>query len=109
MKDKNIIPATVQDEIVKRVEIFNTKYFSKKEGRYHPSIKGKFVYLMRVGPSGLEPICRLTYNGNINNMDFAIFKYSSEKYDANEFCFPGANYVNGTIEGAMKAGMEAYN
>jgi len=57
---------------------------------------------------GNEKVCRLSYNGDLNDMDFAVYKYSSEKYDPNEIFFPGSNYVNGTLEGAMKAGLEEY-
>jgi hypothetical protein len=46
--------------------------------------------------------------GSIDNWDFAIFKYSDERYDPEEWFFTGANQVDGTVEGAMKAGLEAY-
>ena len=39
---------------------------------------------------------------------FAIFKWSSDKYDPDEWFFPGVEYVDGTIEGAIKATLEAY-
>jgi len=48
------------------------------------------------------------YNGEIDNWDFAIYKYSREKYDPDEWFFPGSQYANGTIEGAMRAGLAAY-
>ena len=54
------------------------------------------------------PICRLTYTGKMNKWEFAIFKWSSETYDPDEFFFPGAELVDGTIVGAMLAGLEAY-
>ena len=44
----------------------------------------------------------------MNEWEFAIYKYSDERYDPNEWMFPGAEYLNGTIEGALKAGLEAY-
>jgi len=50
----------------------------------------------------------LEYAGNIDNWDFAIYKYSNERYDPDEWFFTGAGYVDGTVEGAMKAGLEAY-
>jgi len=40
--------------------------------------------------------------------EFAIFKWSSERYDPEEWMFPGSEWVDGTIEGAMKAGLQAY-
>ena len=53
-------------------------------------------------------ICRLTYTGDLNSWDFAIYKYSKNRYDPNEWFFPGSGYFDGTVEGAMKAGLEAY-
>jgi hypothetical protein len=44
----------------------------------------------------------------MDNWSFAIYKYSDNCYDAEEWFFPGANEVNGTVTGAMKAGMTAY-
>lgn len=53
-------------------------------------------------------ICRLKYKGSLTNWELAIFKYSSNKYDPEELLFPGATYLDGTIEGAMRCGLEAY-
>lgn len=75
---------------------------------YSTRYRGKFLYLDRHTPLGEGPICRLTYTGDMENWDFAIYKYSSEKYAPDEWFFPGDHCVNGTVEGAMRAGMEAY-
>ena len=40
--------------------------------------------------------------------EFAIYKYSDERYDPDEWFFPGGGQVDGTIEGAMRAGLQAY-
>lgn len=37
-----------------------------------------------------------------------IYKYSKERYDAEDCFFPGSELVDGTIKGALKAGMRAY-
>jgi len=50
----------------------------------------------------------LNINGEIDNWSFTVFKYSRETYDANEFFFPGSMELDGTIEGALRAGMELY-
>jgi hypothetical protein len=50
----------------------------------------------------------LTYAGDVDDMDFAIYKYSTEKYDPNEWGFTGSECVDGTLEGAMKAGLKVY-
>jgi len=55
-----------------------------------------------------HPIARLTYTGSTDGCEFAIYKYSDERYDADDWLFPGAGYVDGTLEGAMRAGLEAY-
>ena len=44
----------------------------------------------------------------MDNWGFAIYKFSVDRYDPEEWFFPGANEVDGTITGAMKAGMIAY-
>jgi hypothetical protein len=44
----------------------------------------------------------------MDSWEFAIYKYSDERYDPDEWMFPGAGHIDGTIEGAIKAGLEAY-
>ena len=44
----------------------------------------------------------------MDNWEFAIYKYSSNAYSPAEF-FPGIEFVDGTIEGALNAGDEAYD
>ncbi|MGK0363312.1 MAG: hypothetical protein ACI85O_000357 [Saprospiraceae bacterium] len=53
-------------------------------------------------------IGRLKYGGEIDDWDFAVFRYSREIYDADEWMFPGAEHLDGTIEGALRAGIEVY-
>jgi hypothetical protein len=55
------------------------------------------------------PICRLTYTGKLDDWGFAIFKWSNERYDPDEWFFPGAEELDGTIEGAMRSGLKAYS
>lgn len=40
--------------------------------------------------------------------EFAIYKFSTESFDEEDIFFPGDEYINGTIEGALKAGNKAY-
>lgn len=108
MKKDYLVPLEVQNELAKKANIFNAQYLTKSGCAYIPNVRGKFIYLMRVCHDGsIEKIGRLTYDGDIENMDFAIFKYSTEGYDASE-PFPGDKYLDGTIEGAMKACLKAY-
>ena len=46
---------------------------------------------------------------NISNQNHCeLLTIISEKYDPEEWFFPGEEYVDGTVTGAMKAGMAAY-
>jgi hypothetical protein len=75
---------------------------------YAARFRGSYLYLDRRDFGRIGPICRLKYTGDVNNWEFAIYKYSSERYDPEEWFFPGDEYVDGTIEGAMMAGLHAY-
>lgn len=115
------IPLEIQAEVQKLVEEFNQKKFKKVNpllralpGRtansgYSARFKGKYLYLA-LADQGQEPrpICRLTWTGAMDKWDFAIYKYSDERYDPDEWFFPGSVKVDGTVTGAMEAGMEAY-
>ncbi len=121
MPKKQAIPAEIQEEVQKLIDEFNrvnlkestsllnTFFPSKVKRGCSARFKGKFLYLDRTDRSAPLPICRLTWNGKMDNWDFAIYKYSSDKYDSEEWFFPGAEFVDGTVNGAMKAGMQAYS
>jgi len=120
MAKKQVIPMAIQEEVQRLIDEFNqselkestsllSAFFSKKIKRgYSARFKGKYLYLDRSDRYEPLPICRLTWNGSMFDWDFAIYKYSSEKYDPEEWFFPGEEYVDGTVTGAMKAGMVAY-
>ncbi len=104
---EGITPA-VQTELERRITVFNEKRLAKSRCKFSMRIKGKFIYMMRAMVDGrIEPICRLTYTGDLDNMAFAIFRWSTEKYDPSAM-FPGDECLDGTIEGAMKACSKAY-
>ena len=105
---KKAIPADVQQRAVEVVERFNREVFGGDRICYVPRFKGAFLYLDRQGAGALGPICRLKYTGSFEKWEFAIFKYSSMIYDSHAWMFSGSQFIDGTIEGAMKAGMEAY-
>ena len=75
---------------------------------YVTNYRGAHLYLGHEHGGRFGPICRLTYTGDMNRWDFAIYKYSDEAYDPEEWMFDGAEEVDGTIEGAMRAGLKAY-
>lgn len=105
MPRKKAIPDDIREQVREKIEEFNKMMRSS----YVSTFKGQYLYLGRVGFWGkVGPICRLEYTGDINNWDFAIYKYSDNRYDPNEILFPGSNEIDGSIEGAMKAGLNAY-
>jgi len=103
-----IIKESVKKEVEKIIEKFNKEHFTSKEIFYFPKFKKDFLYLMRNEYGRKGPICRLKYNGKISDWDFEIFKYTSETFTDDIFLMPGAGEIDGTIEGAMLAGLEVY-
>lgn len=75
---------------------------------YAARFKGKYLYLERTNHARPTEICRLAWTGQVDAWEFAIYRHWRKFYDPNGRMFPGAQQVNGTAEGAMKAGMEAY-
>ena len=107
MKAKSI-PEEVKEKVETIITKFNKRSLKKNDCYYRARFKGKYLYLDRCDYSKMGQICRLAYNGKIDNWDFAIFKWSKERYDPDEWMFPGSECIDGTIEGAMRAGLKAY-
>jgi hypothetical protein len=107
---KSSIPQEVLQMVDDIIIKFNGSVFQSRtdEVSYFAETRGKFLYLKRHEYGNISPVARLTYTGNMKKWEFAIFKWSSEKYDPDEWFFPGSNLFDGTIEGAMEAGLEAY-
>jgi hypothetical protein len=108
MKKEKGIPDDVREEVSGIVERFNRKHSRRSGCFYAARFQGKFLYLDRSDYGNIGPICRLKYTRRMDAWEFAIFKWSSETYDPHEWMFPGSELVDGTVEGAMKAGLEAY-
>lgn len=102
------IPEDVKKDVEATVKRFNRENSARDDCYYLARFRGKHCYLDRADYGQLGPICRLTYTGKTQDWEFAIFKWSSERYDPDEWFFPGSELVDGTIEGAMRAGLEAY-
>lgn len=103
---------TITEQIKKEADAivtgFNKRILRDSNRYYTTRYKGGYLYLDRDDYGVVSQICRLKYTGRMDKWEFAIFKYSDERYDADEWFFPGADSVDETIEGAMKAGLEAY-
>jgi hypothetical protein len=105
---KKAIPTQVKAQVEAIVQNFNQQTFTNPQRYYLTRYKGSYLYLDRYEFGRVKQICRLKYTDSVTNWEFAIFKYSDEAYDSHEWFFPGSGFVNGTIEGAMKAGLAAY-
>src|SRR2546425_3874766 len=92
------IPDEVKRDVAVIVEHFNTTVIRNPHCVYVPRYKGKFLYLDRQDYGGLSPICRLEYTGHMQKWSFAIYKYSDEQYDAEEWFFPGGATGDGTVD-----------
>lgn len=103
------IPEDVKREVEAIVKRFNRKNSRRDDCYYEAQFRSKHCYLYRSDYGRLGPICRLTYTGKIDDWKFAIFKWSSETYAPDEWFFPGSELVDGTVEGAMRAGLQAYS
>jgi hypothetical protein len=101
------IPDKVKAQVNESIARFNERS-SDPACYYVARFRGSYLYLDRSDFGQVGPICRLKYTGDMNNWEFAIFKWSTERYDPDEWFFPGSEYVDGTVEGAMMAGLHAY-
>ena len=107
---KRSIPKNVKEEVIKIIERFDRNNLENLDCNHIPIFKRNYLYIdRRNGVSPSEPICRLKYTGDMKEWVFSIFRYSRMEYDPEEDFFPGNEYVDGTIEGALKAGMRAYH
>ncbi|MBI3316768.1 MAG: hypothetical protein HYZ85_02020 [Candidatus Omnitrophica bacterium] len=102
------IPEDVRKQVDETVRRFNESWLKDSGCSYQARYEGKYLYLDRKEPVGTASICRLKYTGKMDDWEFAIYKYRSDRYDSDEWFFPGMDCVDGTIEGAMNAGLEAY-
>lgn len=129
------IPKEVKNTVLKIVTQFNEKH----QTVFQMTFRGQFAYLAKSekqqvdvantfrqmmaqkmgvpikqlaaqnAPTVETKLGRLKYNGQMDNWSFAVFRYSREVYDADEFMFPGAAELDGTIEGALRTGRELYS
>lgn len=104
----NTIPPAVKQQVEEVIDQFNARVIGDPERYYVPRYRGRYLYLDRLDYGVRSQIGRLTYTGSTDQWDFAIYKYSDDRYDPEEWLFPGSGYLDGTIEGALRAGLEAY-
>jgi hypothetical protein len=102
------IPDEVKKQANEIVARFNETEIRDSRSYYLTRYRGQYLYLDRVRYGEPSPICRLTYTGEMDAWEFAIYRYSKERYDADEWLIPGFEHFDGTIGGALRWGLEAY-
>ena len=104
-----MLPENVRAFVETEVARFNRTYMEKFGKRYVTRYRGNYVYFdLQEAEADPSPICRLKYTGDLEDWEFAVFSWSDERYDPEEWMFPGSDLLDGTIDGALKAGYEAY-
>jgi hypothetical protein len=106
--NKPSIPLQVREEAVQIIDKFNRKELARTGSRYIPRFRGKYLYLDRDDSGELGHVCRLEYVNRKRGWYFAIYKYSADRYDEEAWFLPGSRLVDGSINGALKAGMVVY-
>ena len=101
------IPGPIREQVDRMVAEFNQTTIKNPQCFYVARYRGSDLHLDRHHYGPLEPIARLKYQGELTHWEFAIYKYSQNRYDPNEWFFPGAEHVDGTVVGAMKAGLDS--
>lgn len=128
---KKTISADIKEEVQQIVDRYN----KKNKAQYQVSFRGLYCYLSRLDDKTAETsafshiakmiglpekvintnpiketkIGRLEWTGKMDSWHFTVFRYSNESYDEEASYFmPGTELLDGTIEGAMKAGWEIY-
>lgn len=104
------IPKEVKKEIQKLVEQFNEDELDliNEFYKYVVEYSGNYAYLKSKLYDDVSPAGRLKYTGDMNNWEFAIYRYSIEEYVPDEAFFPGESYLDGTITGALYCCNTAY-
>jgi len=101
-------PQDVRAQVEAIVALFNRTVVRDRGTFFSARFRGQYVYLDRDAYGAVGPRGWLTWTGDMAQWDFAIYKYSNERYDPEEWMFSGAGHLDGTVEGALRACMEAY-
>jgi hypothetical protein len=102
------IPDVIKSQVTDRITAFNQAVVQDPDVAYLPRYRGAFLYLDRWDYGQVGHIGRLTYTGALDRWEFANYTYSDARYDPDEWLFPGAEELDGTLEGALRAGLVAY-
>ena len=102
------IPESVKNQVDETVIHFNQQVIEDPIYSYTTRYEDYFLYLDRTSLGVILPIRRLKYTGTMGEWEFALYQYNTQRYNPDEKLFAGSDNVDGTIEGALRAGLEAY-
>lgn len=108
MTSKKKIPDAVRAAVEARVAEFNRNVIQDPYRYFSARFRGKYVYLDRENYGYVSQRARLTYTGDMEQWKFAIYKHSDGRYAPREWMFPGAEHLDGTVKGALRAALKAY-
>ena len=97
----NRIPSAVKDQVTTTVDRFNGDVIRKPNRFFVVRFRGSYAYLDRKSGNSVSQRGRLTYTGDSKDWDFAIYKYSSGRYD------PTVTVLGRGKALALKRGMKA--
>jgi hypothetical protein len=61
--------------------------------------RGRYGYISHAG----SPLCRLGYRGALDDWDFAIYRYTRDRYDADVFGMPDHDSTQECLSVALRA------
>jgi len=91
--------ATIPEDILRNMSKIADTLTKKHRRNLSIRTRGRFMYVDEDGRS----LCRLKYIGKKDDWDFAIFKWSTERYSEDDFLFPSSGSAKALIETALEA------
>jgi hypothetical protein len=89
---KGQVPEPVREQLL---EHLSRSPVRSLEGEF----RGRFCYITHQG----SPLCRLGYRGEADDWDFAIYRYTTNRYDADLFGMPDHDSVDRCLSVALHA------
>ena len=75
---KPAISKDIQAQVETILAEFNRTHFPEPERGYQARFRGRFLYLNRCDLGEPFQVCRLIFQGKLDNWEFAIYRHSKE-------------------------------
>jgi hypothetical protein len=106
--DPRPIPEHVRQQLNQTIDDFNRGELAGSGSHYVARYRASYLFLDRSDHGRVRPIIRLQYTGKLDAWEFALYRPSLEDYETDVSFFPGERQVDGTLQGALQAGLEAH-